>query len=233
MKESSLIVESVFDIFFETTAITENFLGLIEQVDEFEVITKLPILQIPEAIRKNDPNFKFQPLYEIHSKINDDYRVMLGDGMVGIAINKAYKGWNESFYLRVKKLFTIFLASDKVMKINRIGLRYVNFLPDENIFETGKLDVKIANNEACNKKIFLKIEDCVEDICYSKTVTNNAEYVKSSISGSIIDIVTFIESSKKELLKETIFKDINRLHDISKEKFKEVISNEYIKQHNL
>ncbi len=65
MQKSNSIVESVFDIFFETTAITENFLGLIEQVDEFEVITKLPILQIPEAIRKNDPNFKFQPLYEI------------------------------------------------------------------------------------------------------------------------------------------------------------------------
>jgi len=233
MQKSNSIVELVFDIFFETTAITENFLGLIAQVDGFEEIIKLPILQIPEAIRKNDPNFKFQPLYEIRSKTNADYRVMLGDGMVGVAINKEYKGWDESFYPQIKKLFTTFLTSDKVVKINRIGLRYVNFLPNENIFETGKLDVKIANNEACKKKIFLKIEDCIENICYSKTVANNAEYVKSSTSGSIIDIVTFIESGTKELLKETIFEDINRLHDISKEKFKEVISNEYIKQHNL
>jgi len=233
MKTSSSIVESVFDIFFETTAITENFLGLVEQVDGFEEITKLPILQIPEAIRKNDPNFKFQPLYEIRSKTNADYRVMLGDGMVGVAISEEYKGWDKSFYPQIEKLFKTFLASDKVIEINRIGLRYVNFLPNENIFDTGKLDVKIANSETSNKKIFLKIEDCVEDICYSKTVINHTEYIKSSISGSIIDIVTSIESNTKELLKETIFKDINRLHGISKEKFKEVISNEYIEQHNL
>ena len=229
MKTSSSIVESVFDIFFETTAITENFLGLVEQVDGFEEIIKLPILQIPEVIRKNDPNFKFQPLYEIHSKTNADYRVMLGDGMIGVAINREYKGWDKSFYPQIKRLFTTFLDSDKVIEINRIGLRYVNFFPNENIFNTGKLDVKIANNEACNKKIFLKIEDCIEDICYSKTVINHTEYVKSSISGSIIDIVTFIESNRKEI----IFEDINRLHGISKEKFKEVISDKYIKQHNL
>ena len=233
MHNKNSIVESVFDIFFETTAITENFLGIIEQVDGFEEIIKLPILQIPETIRKNDPNFKFQPLYEVHSKTNSDYRVMLGDGVIGIAIKKEYKGWSKSFYPQVKKLFEPFLGNEKITKINRIGLRYVNFLPDENIFETGKLDVKIANNEACNKKIFLKIEDCMEEVCYSKTVINNAEYINNSTLGSIIDIVTFIENDKKSLEKKSLFDDINRLHDISKKKFKEVINDEHIKQLNL
>jgi len=233
MYKKNSIVETVFDIFFETTDITEKFLGIIEQVDGFEQITKLPILQIPEAIRKNDPNLKFQHLYEINSTINSNYKIMLGDGLIGIAIKKEYKGWNNSFYPQIKKLFKIILDNGKIIKINRIGLRYINFLPNENIFKTGKLNVKIANNKACNKKIFLRIEDCLDKICYSKTVINNTEYLNSSTLGSIIDIVTFIESDKKNLEKETIFEDINELHDISKKKFKEVISNEYIKQYNL
>ncbi len=186
MQNNNSIVESIFDVFFETTAITENFLGTIEQVDGFEKIIKLPILQIPEAIRKNDPNFKFQPLYEIHSSTNSNYKIMLGDGVIGIAITKGYQGWNESFYPQIKKLFETFLANNKVTKINRIGLRYVNFLPNENIFETGKLDVKIAYIEACNKKIFLKIEDCLDEICYSKTVTNNAQYINNSTLSLIL-----------------------------------------------
>jgi len=71
----------------------------------------------------------------------------------------------------------------------------------------------MANSEACNKKIFLKIEDCMKEVCYSKTVINNAEYVNNSTLGSIIDIVTFIENDKKSLEKKSLFDDINKLHD--------------------
>ncbi len=232
MQNTNSIVETVFDIFFETNSITESFLGDIAQINNFEKITKLPIFQIPEAIRRNDPNLKFHPLYEIRSETNQNYKIMLGDGMLGIAIIGEYKGWNDSFFPQVKQLFDNFLKSEKITSIQRIGLRYVNFLENENIFETGKISVNL--DKTCKKKMFLRIEDCVEDICYSKTITNEAQYINgSTLVGSIIDIVTFIEQDKKELEKETIFDNINRLHDISKNKFKEVISNEYIQQHKL
>lgn len=233
MQNTNSIVETVFDIFFETNTITESFLSTISQIDGFDNIIKLPIFQIPEAIRRNDPNLKFHHLYEIRSETNSDYKVILGDGMIGIAINDNYKGWRESFYPQIEKIFKIFLESDKIIKINRIGLRYINFLEDENIFKTGKLTVNIDDAKACDKKMFLKIEDCIDDICYAKTITNEAKYINLSNLGSVIDIVTFIENDKKVLEKETIFDDINRLHAISKNKFKEVISNEYIRQHNL
>ena len=232
MQNSNSIVETVFDIFFETTSITESFLGDISKINDFGNITKLPIFQIPEAIRRNDPNLKFHPLYEIRSETNPNYKILLGDGMLGIAIIGNYQGWSDSFLPQIQQLFGDFLKSEKIININRMGLRYVNFLENENIFETGKISVNL--DKTCKKKMFLRVEDCIEDICYSKTITNDAQYENKKTSlGSIIDIVTFIEQDKKELGKETIFDDINRLHDISKNKFKEVISDEYIQRHNL
>jgi len=232
MQNTNSIVETVFDIFFETNSITESFLGDISKINNFDNITKLPMFQIPEAIRRNDPNLKFHPLYEIRSKTNKNYKIMLGDGMLGIAIIGNYRGWSDSFLPQIKELFGAFLDSEKIITIKRIGLRYVNFFETENIFETGKISVNL--DKTCKKKMFLRVEDCIKDICYSKTITNEAQYENVNTSvGSIIDIVTFIEEDKKELKKETLFDDINRLHDISKNKFKEVISDEYIRKHNL
>ncbi|MFZ2968876.1 MAG: TIGR04255 family protein [Sulfuricurvum sp.] len=232
VNKNNSIVEAVVDIFFETTTFTEIFLNIILGIDGFDVMTKLPMSQIPEAIRTNDPNLRFQPLYEIHSNTNKDYKVMLGDGTVGIAINGEYKGWEDSFYPQIQRVFQTILESQKITKINRIGMRYINFFPHENIFETGKVKVTIDNHEANTKAMFLKIDDSVEDISYSKTITNDQNYLNRE-EGSIIDIVTFAENDSISSDNNSVFDTINQLHTLSKDKFKEVVNDEYISTHNL
>jgi len=232
VNKNNSIVEAVVDIFFETTTFTEIFLNIILGIDGFDAMTKLPMSQIPEAIRTNDPNLRFQPLYEIHSNTNKDYKVMLGDGTVGIAINGEYKGWEDSFYPQIQRVFQTILESQKITKINRIGMRYINFFPHENIFETGKVKVTIDNHEANTKTMFLKIDDSVEDISYSKTITNDQNYLNRE-EGSIIDIVTFAENDSISSDNNSVFDTINQLHTLSKEKFKEVVNDEYISTHSL
>jgi len=130
------IVDCVFDIFFESRVGAESFLSTLSTVDGFEEIIKLPLHQIPDAVRKNDPNLRNQPLYEIRSKSNKNYRIMLGDNTIGIAVNN-YTRWTEDFFPQIKKIFSVILTNGKIHKINRLGLRYVDFLKAENIFETG------------------------------------------------------------------------------------------------
>ncbi len=232
VNKNNSIVEAVVDIFFETTTFTEIFLNIILGINGFDAMTKLPMSQIPEAIRTNDPNLRFQPLYEIHSNTNKDYKVMLGDGTVGIAINGEYKGWEDSFYPQIQRVFQTILESQKITKINRIGMRYINFFPHENIFETGKVKVTIDNHEANTKTMFLKIDDSVEDISYSKTITNDQNYLNRE-EGSIIDIVTFAENDSISSDNNSVFDTINQLYTLSKDKFKEVVNDEYISTHNL
>ncbi len=231
------IVDCVFDIFFESDYVAENFLNILATIDNYEEIVKLPLHQIPDTIRKNDPNLKFQPLYEIRSKTNKDYKIMLGDNTIGIAINDNYSSWTKSFFPNIENIFSLILDSQRINKINRIGLRYIDFLEGENIFKKGKIQINIDKKEAVDKKMFLRIEDNVEHIAYTKVIANNTQYSNSVKFGSIIDIVTFIDDKhyilNDEFNKEEFFKDIDTLHNINKEKFKEVINDERIREYGL
>lgn len=233
MKNDNTIVECIFDIFFESNFAAENFFSIISKVDDYNNIIKLPLGEIPETIRKNDPNLRTQPLYEITSNKNLDYKITLGDNVIGIAINSNYTSWTNSLFPQIKILFKEVLRSGKINEIKRMGLRYVNFLEDENIFKTGKIQVKINNSESDNKKLFLRIEDSVEDIKYHKVITNNTQYQSSNKPGSIIDIVTLSDNSINDMNNiDIIFELIDKLHQVNENKFKEVISDEYISRYN-
>jgi len=231
------IVDCVFDIHFESDVITESFLNTISKVDSFEEIIKLPLHQIPDNIRKNDPNLKSEPLYEIRSKINQEYKILVGDNIIGIAVLNQYSSWTNSFFPKIKEVFEIILASGKINTISRLGLRYVDFLEDENIFRTGKINIDINSSAVNDKKMFLRIEDSIGDISYNKVITNNVRYEDTFEIGSIIDIVTFVEN-KLFLIDDTFskadfFDTIDKLHQINKMKFKEVINDERIAEYGL
>ncbi len=232
MHNDNTIVECVFDIQFESVSVAESYIATIAKVDGFEQITKLPLHQVPDSIRKNDPNLKMQPLYEITSTSNSDYKVMLGDNVIGIAIKSSYTSWTTSFFPQLKKLFTEIFNTKKINNINRMGLRYVDFLENENIFETGKIKVNI--NDSGTKKMFLRVEDSLNGVMYNKVITNNVKYQNLGNDGSIIDIVTSIENYSIENDNyNDIFKKIDELHIINKNKFKEVISDEEIEKYGI
>ncbi len=231
------IVNCVFDIHFESDVITESFLNTISQVDNFEEIIKLPLHQIPESIRKNDPSLKSEPLYEIRSQSNQEYKILMGDNIIGIAILNQYSSWTDSFFPKIKEVFKIILDSGKINTISRLGLRYVDFLKDEDIFKTGKINININSSTVNDKKMFLRIEDSIEDIFYNKVITNNVHYAETPEIGSVIDIVTFVEN-KVFLVDDTFSKTdffdiIDKLHQINKMKFKEVINDERIAEYGL
>ena len=237
MATENTILECIFDIHFDSNTVSESLLGDIANVEKFTNIIKLPLHQVPEAIRKNDPNLKLQPLYEIKSNQLVDYRIMLGDNTIGLSVNNNYDSWEKSFFPKIKELFTTILKTGKLSKINRIGLRYVDFLENENIFLTGKINIDINKKDTSTKTMFLRIEDSEEGISYNKVITNNSKSSEQSDTGSIIDIVTF-KDNQKYLIDdnfdyEVFFNDINKLHTVNENKFKEVISDEQAKKYNL
>jgi len=239
MSKLSTVEECVFDMNFESTAVAENFLSIVAKMDDFEDIIKLPLHQIPEAIRKNDPNLKSQPMYEIRSKTNLDYKIMLGDNLIGLSLVSAdrYTSWKDSFFPKIQELFSIVLDSGKINKINRIGLRYVDFLEGDNVFQSGKIAVDINGNNTNDKKMFLRIEDNISGVSYTKAVTNNVQYKAYPNRGSIIDIVTFIEG-KDSIVNDdfeinTLFGEIDSLHAVHTDKFKEVVSDERIEAYGI
>jgi len=68
IKEDSMkapIIDAVFDIWFESKMPSEALLGIIvENIESYQNIRSLPLLQLPKDIRLMDPNLKHQaPLW--------------------------------------------------------------------------------------------------------------------------------------------------------------------------
>ena len=61
------IVEAIFEIRFESSYPRDAIFGIIYKQfkDEFHKVIQLPVLQLPAAVREQDPNLKFTPHYKI------------------------------------------------------------------------------------------------------------------------------------------------------------------------
>lgn len=239
MGKLSTVQECIFDVNIKLTSVVESLLSIIAKVDEFEEIVKLPLAQIPEHVRRNDPNLKHQAMYEIRSKTNTQYKILLGENTIGMTLNKSgdYTSWTHSFYPEVQKIFATIIESGKIQSIDRMGLRYIDFIEDDNIFQEGKISVHINHNDAHDKKMFLRVEGEDNGVSYVKNVSNNTQYTTFEKLGSVIDIVTAIDG--KDLMvnddfdMSVFFEEINSLHTVHTNKFKEVIRDEYIKQYEI
>ena len=88
MATENTILECIFDIHFDSNTVSESLLGDIANVENFTNIIKLPLHQVPEAIRKNDPNLKLQPLYEIKSNQLVDYILVKSNNYIFHSIKR-------------------------------------------------------------------------------------------------------------------------------------------------
>lgn len=227
---SNPIVEAVLDVLFESEIPAIGLVGLLLTADlKYKTIKELPTLQLPEIIRKNDPNLKYQALYEVRSKENR-YRILIGDCTFGIAICSSYNCWKD-FKEEFKEVF------DKVFfkmkpSIKRIALRYVDIIDSENIFENGKINISIDGSSLTNKRSFLNI-DYVDDsnIRIIQALSSHTAFQNQDLSreGSLVDTVTAIEDNIPSVnLEDFFYEAADKLHDAQIDLFKKVISNELI-----
>lgn len=239
MEKLSTVQECVFDVNVVLNGVVENLLGIIGNVDGFEEITKLPLTQIPEHVRKNDPNLKYQAMYEIRSKTQTQYKILLGENTIGMTLNAqgAYTSWTSSFYPTIQKIFSTIIMSGRINKIDRMGLRYIDFIENYNIFDGGKISVQINENDACDKKMFLRVEGEDSGVVYVKNVSNNTPFINFKNTGSVIDIVTAMENKNlavdEHFDMQAFFSETDNLHTVHTNKFKEVINDDYIKQYGI
>ena len=92
--ENSPIVDALIEIRFETNIFKSAVFGLIYQeimTDYPGQVTQLPILQLPEQIREQDPNLQFKPEYRIE---NEKFIIQIGRDVLCISSKIPYIGWD-------------------------------------------------------------------------------------------------------------------------------------------
>ena len=216
------ILESIIELRFSTSFPHDAIFGIIykEFKDIYPHWEPLPILQLPEMVRREDQNFLYKPYYKLYSK--DNYLLQVGAKMISLIRLAPYSGWN-GFSKRFREIL------DKVNKLKiidsyiRIGIRYVNEF-DGNIFDKINLSINIKKYPLGNFSTFVQSEIPTGKFISLLRVSNKAEIVKPSgkMEKSIIDIDSFNQNPEGdiwELIEEGHLEEKRLFFSLLKEEF--------------
>tara|TARA_R110000868_G_scaffold33567_8_gene121652 strand:- start:2219 stop:2932 length:714 start_codon:yes stop_codon:yes gene_type:complete len=223
------IVEAVFEVRFETTvpksAVFGIFYGELKQWLGANPID-LPILQIPEKIRQQDPSFKFKTYYEFK---NESLTLQIGPDVCMVSMKDNYTGW-MNFSKEIFFLLELLIKPGIISSFKRVAFRYINFFEEE-IYNSINLDIHLNG----------------KPIDYNETVLNtsfNHTNFKSNLrisnisavngkNGSIIDIDTYsIISMNPTEFKENYNKIVEEGHNEEKQLFYNLLKQEFLQKLN-
>jgi uncharacterized protein (TIGR04255 family) len=125
----SPIVDAVADLWFDSNLPGEALFGVVYQAlkKDFPSASTLPAAAMPAQIKQLNPAFTFQASYRLEG---ERLVALIGSNNVAVGFRGQYPGWPK-LKSNLLETFEKILALDFVVKIQRFGLRYVNFFPDD------------------------------------------------------------------------------------------------------
>lgn len=226
------IVEAIVEVRFNSTLPDEAIFGIIYSAinDQFDDLKKLPIMQMPDAMRTQDPQLRYQPYYHLTSK-NSKVILRIGPRVINFIAKAPYIGWSNFSEI-------VFDALDKISKskvINvyeKIGVRYVNYF-EEAILNDINVVFTVNSDPIKEKETFIRIVKEDEKYTVALQLTNNQTILidKKENYGSLIDIDYTYTVRKKESHDE-IKVIISEAHNKEKSMFFSLLSEKKIESLN-
>ena len=226
------INQAVVEIRFDSPLPPDAIFGVVfnKLKDSYKDEGGLPILQIPAAVRNQDPNLLFQPHYKL---VKDHYILQVGPKVISLAItDQKYTTW-ESYYEEIQTVFEKIKEIDFISNVLRVGLRYINFFADD-IWENINISVKVIENKIAGEEIFLRTVLLKDDYKVMLQAGNQLKLEENNLvvgRASIIDIDTSIEGENINF-----FEDMNSIlekgHSIEKEIFFGLLKDNFLESLN-
>jgi uncharacterized protein (TIGR04255 family) len=144
--KSDAIVEALLEIRFDTATSPEFLFVRLAEFEPWKNFSqsRLPAYGIPETIRQVDPNFRYQPTFEL-SEPKGQRAVRIGPKVLSYHLRSPYNGWSEFGKELSSAIEALFTKADELV-IRRLGLRYLNALTSQShaIRSIRDLDVSVC-----------------------------------------------------------------------------------------
>ena len=231
--DHSHILSAAVELRVEFSVPTETIIGVLynEFKETYPKLENLPILQLPEEIRKSDPALIHKAWYQLVSK-DKKYLLRVGNKVLSLAVQRPYQGW-EDFQGRLKKIMNKIYDLSIVDKYNRVGIRYTSMFI-ENIFDIIDLNLDLQEKTLTDNKTNIRLifeKDGFNNIL----AITNAALVKEQGQDeerSIIDIdTTFNLEQGAGEDSEKINRIIEDGHEMEKKIFFKLVKEDYLKEH--
>lgn len=232
MKEYNLIIpcpiiDALFEIRFTSSIPSNAILGVVYSSikESYPHYEGLPILQIPEELRKNDATLKYCPENRF---IKENFIFQIGPSVLSISSYPNYVGW-ESFKQEIENCLCIIKKIGLINRLERLGLRYIDAF-DFPILDYSNYNLKLPDMDTQGSNTIIKTEFSNNQINNILRIGNNAIVMENDKRKSVIDIDTFTICQEHFIdffEKPSII--LNQMHDSSKKLFFMVL-NERIKE---
>lgn len=219
------LLDALFECRFNAHFPVSNILPgiLFSEFEGEKQLERLPQSEIPEVIRKSDPNLQYVSLVRIRLQ---NYSFLVGDRSVAVACNLPYKGWND-FKPTIIKLIGVLKKSGLVDKVIRYSTKYVDLIQSNDPTDQvglANLSLRIGSHNLTKELYQVRMEVPVEGFINIIQVISGAKVIipgKPEQEGVVIDIDTIkdIGGISVEQLEQDLDSALEHIHRVSKETF--------------
>lgn len=226
--ESDVPDDAVFGVLFNS--IRSVYSGLEHQ--------PLPIMQLPEALRSQDPNFKEKPWHQLSG---DGIGILIGPTLMAVNCDcvDGYPKW-EIFRRHVEQCAIVLEKSGIVKRCRRLGVRFISFFADVNIFDKSAVKIScpdILPNMTAGNASFSSVVSM--DGFDARLLLNNGVSLRISErddvpveNGSIVDIDVFRLRDEDGFCSRNIMVDIDTAHKLEKGLFFSMLAGDFLESLN-
>ena len=173
-------------------------------------LQKLPVSNIPDEIRRMDPNLKDKPTHQLSCS---NGFVQIGENVLSIGVIMPYVSWGI-FMDFIKGIFKLLSDNSLIKEVSLAKLRYLNFFK-QNVFNSINLSVTMDGvDDLCSGSTAFRTEiPCGMNVMGVLQITNGVHVKNESMGldddGSLIDIQTI----SKNVSKDNLFDVVDNLHE--------------------
>lgn len=123
------LIDAVFEIRFASAIPASNVLpGVLyaKLAGEGQSISidRLPISQLPEAVRNSDPGLQYAPLVLVSW---GQFNIMIGDKTISVSCKPPYPGW-KTFRGAIRRIIKEVYEANIVQSVERYSIKYVDLI---------------------------------------------------------------------------------------------------------
>jgi uncharacterized protein (TIGR04255 family) len=126
--KNDAIVEALLEIRFDTQTSPEFLFVRLAEFEPWKQFSqsRLPAYSIPDSIRQVDPNFRYQPTFELLDP-KGQRSVRIGPKSLSYHLRMPYNGWT-AFGKELNHAINALFERANELVVRRLGLRYLNAL---------------------------------------------------------------------------------------------------------
>lgn len=218
------ILESLFEVRFETDVVQEIFFGKIIE-NWGDAIQQRIGFEMPLPFRMMDPNMRFAPMIELKEHQGGG-ALRFGPQILGFHQAAPYPGWRTFKTAIEKAVRTLFMATSDKLTISRLGMRYINALTPvgHRIPSIADLDFNLTiAGDAAPSKLNINFTHEIDARTASTVRIATKDFVESSAlpidTSVIVDIDVFSPTETSFVNLEDALKWVDRAHTTEKVEF--------------